>query len=315
MNNPENHKSFNSFLREQEVPGEQRSIFYHISRAIKYINFSLRAGNTFKAETCNASGEEQMELDVLADRIIARELELCGLACAIASEEQKDITYFSCDRCHKEKFAVTYDPLDGSSLVDSNLAIGSIFGIWKDCGDFIGCSGEKLTAAAYAVYGPRVTFTIAIKNKGVHEFELNDVGEFILTRENIKLKKDSKYFAPGNLRATQVDEKYLAYVNHCMTKQKTLRYSGGMVPDLHHILSKKQGIFTYPRYADKYPNGKLRLLFECGPLGFIFEEAGGAAHDQEGKRILEKKITDIHQRIPIFIGSKNAVKEAVDFLK
>lgn len=315
MNNHQKNLFFNHFLREQGVSGDLRSLLYHIARSIKYINFSLRSGNTMKAKTSNASGEEQMALDVLSDQIIMDELTKSDLACMMASEEQDEAIPLTCSRCGREKFAISYDPLDGSSLVDANLAIGSIFGIWKDCGNFLGCTGQKLVASAYAVYGPRVTFTVAIKGKGTHEFELNDVGEFILTRKNITLTDNTKYFGPGNLRATQHDEKYLAYVNHCMTEQRTLRYSGGMVPDLHHILCKEQGVFTYPKMIPKYPNGKLRLLFECAPFSMIFEEAGGIALDQEGTRILDQKIEDIHQRTPIFIGSKNSVTEAVEFLQ
>jgi len=302
---------FNHFLREQGVSKELRSLLYHIARAVKYINFSLRAGNTAKLTSQNVFGEDQLKLDVLADKIISQELEKSELAAIIASEEQEHAQKFPAPR---GKFGVSFDPLDGSSLVDANLAIGSIFGIWE--GDkFIGTTGRKsMVASCYAVYGPRITLTIAIKDKGVHEFELTDVGEFVLTRDNIKVDPNSKYFAPGNMRATCGNEKYLQLIQGWIKECRTLRYSGGMVPDLHHILSKGEGIFSYPR-DEKHPNGKLRLLFECAPFSLIFEEAGGASLNQDGQAILDTEITDIHQCTPIFVGSKNEVEKAVDALQ
>ena len=271
------NQSFNHFLREKGVSNELRSILYHVARSIKYINFSLRAGNTGTLESENPQGEEQMALDVMADKIIENELERSELVCCCVSEEQENPRKFNAPR---GKFSVAYDPLDGSSLVDANLAIGSIFGIWEGCG-LVGQIGQNQTAACYAIYGPRVTFVIAIKGKGTHEFELNDVGEFTLTRENFSVKETSKYFAPGNLRATQGNKKYQSLVNKWISEGRTLRYSGGMVPDLHHILSKGEGIFAYPADA-KHTNGKLRLAFECAPFSLIFAEAGGLALDQTG---------------------------------
>ncbi len=302
--------SFNHFLREKGVSNELRSLLYHIARSVKYINFSIRARNTGLAGSENIQGEEQLALDVMADKIIEKELEKSELAALIASEEQDKSKSFSAPR---GKYAVAYDPLDGSSLVDANLAIGSIFGIWAG-DEFIGQTGENLQAACYSVYGPRVIFVIAIQGKGVHEFELNDVGEFTLARENLTVKDKTKYFAPGNLRATGENEKYHKLVLHWLDNRRKLRYSGGMVPDLHHILSKGEGIFSYPQ-DNEYPDAKLRLLFECMPFSLVMEEAGGSSCNQEGQRILETKIKEIHQRTPIFVGSKKEVKTCVSFLK
>lgn len=301
--------SFNHFLRTKGTSNEVRSVLYHIARSIKYINFSLRAGNTGKLESENCQGEEQMALDVMADRIIENELEKSDLVCSCISEEQEVARKFDAPR---GKFTVAYDPLDGSSLVDANLAIGSIFGIWEGCG-LLGRTGDEQLASCYAIYGPRVTFVIALKGKGVHEFELNDVGEFMLTEENIQLESTTKYFAPGNLRATAVNEKYKNLIDLWISEGRTLRYSGGMVPDLHHILRKNQGIFSYPGDA-KHVNGKLRLAFECAPFAFVFREAGGMALDQNGEDVLLKSIQDIHERTTIFIGSKTEVSQAVKFL-
>ncbi len=303
-------KSFNHFLREIGVKNDIRSLLYHIARSVKYINFAIRAGDTGTCGSQNCFGEDQLTLDVLSDKIIANELEMSELAAIIASEEQEKAQTFPAPR---GKFAIAYDPLDGSSLVDANLSIGSIFGIWA--GDhFIGQTGDEMVAAVYAVYGPRITLVIAIKNLGAHEFELNDVGEFILKQKNLKIKDDSKYFAPGNMKVAAENPKYKKLVDSWILEPKKLRYSGGMVPDMHHILSKGEGQFTYPR-CSKHPNGKLRLLFECGPFSFIFRECGGVGKDQEGHDILSIKIENEHQTTPIFIGSKNEINNALEFLK
>ncbi|MDH3324283.1 MAG: fructose-bisphosphatase class I, partial [Candidatus Peregrinibacteria bacterium] len=167
-------QSFNHFLREIGVSNDLRSLLYHIARSVKYINFSIRAGETGTCGSQNSFGENQLALDVLSDKIIMEELGKSELAAMIISEEQENAIKFPAPR---GKFVVAYDPLDGSSLVDANLAIGSIFGIWEG-EEVIGKTGGDLQAACYAVYGPRITLTIAVKGLGTHEFELNDVGEF-----------------------------------------------------------------------------------------------------------------------------------------
>jgi fructose-1,6-bisphosphatase I len=192
--------------------------------------------------------------------------------------------------------------------VDANLAIGSIFGIYPGSG-FIGRTGREQVAALYILYGPRVTLTYTT-GKGVHEFTLNDVGEFTLTKENLTVAETAKNFAPGNLRAVKDNEKYKALVHGWMDGAYTLRYSGGMVPDVNHILMKGQGIFTYPPLPPKYPEGKLRLLFECNPLSFLMEQAGGLSSNGKSA-ILDLPIREVHQRTPIYIGSKNEVEKAI----
>ncbi len=304
-------QSFNHFLREKGVPSDIRSLLYHIARSVKYINFSIRAGNTGKQGAENSFGEAQVAMDVLADNIIADELKKSELAKVIVSEEKEAPEYFPAPR---GDFFVAYDPLDGSSLVDVNCSIGSIFGIWEKSADILDRKVDKhFVASCYAVYGPRITLVIAIKDKGVHEFELNDVGEFILVKEGLKLKDKAQYFAPGNLRSCQENEAFKNWVDDCILSGKTLRYSGGMVPDLNHILLKGNGVFAYPSHS-KYPNGKLRLLFECAPFAFAFREAGGEAKTEKGASILDITINDYHQTSSIFIGSEEAVDNAVKFM-
>ncbi len=306
------HTSFNHFLRENNIDNDTRSLLYHIARAVKYINFSIRAGNTGTLVNQNCYGEYQMELDLISDQIISKELEQSELAKIIVSEERDKEEEFPAPR---GDFFVAYDPLDGSSLVDTNLAIGSIFGIWRKSNKIIGNkAGDDMVAAAYAVYGPRVTFVIAIKNKGVHEFELNEVGEFVLVRTKIIIKPETKYFAPGNLKVCIENNHYKSLINHWINNGQKLRYSGGMVPDLNHILSKKEGIFTYP--SDKeHPFGKLRLLFECAPFALIFQEADGLATNELGEEILDLEVNNFQQKSSIFIGSKKEVMYALEKYK
>ncbi len=302
--------SFNHFLRERGAEWDVRSLLYHVARSVKYINFSIRAGNTEKIATQNTFGEDQMAMDVLADKIISTELEKSQLAKVIASEEQETCIEYE---AHRGNYFVAYDPLDGSSLVDANLSIGSIFGIWEKP-ELLGHRvGDNMVAACFAVYGPRITLIIALKDKGTHEFELNDVGEFILTQSDIQIEPHTKYFAPGNLRAYGEDPKYKAVVDFWLSQQRKLRYSGGMVPDINHILCKGQGVFSYPRDS-KHESGKLRLLFECAPMSFIMKEAGGIGQDQEGTDILDTKVEHYHQTSPVFLGSKEEVQNVTKMM-
>ncbi len=299
-------ESINHFMRRIGVESDLRSLIYHICRAGKYINFTLRAGHTGYSETENASGEEQLKLDVQSDQIIMKELEKSELCALAISEEQELPQRFSAPR---GSFTVAFDPLDGSSLFDANLSIGSIFGIWEG-DELVGQTGHDMVGAAYIVYGPRVLLVISIKGSGTHELEMNDVGEFVLTRENIEITSTSKYFSPGNLRATISDEKYRKLLNDWTNDGRTLRYSGGMVPDIHHTISKGHGIFMYPP-DEKHTSGKLRLAFECMPMGLIVGEAGGAACTHAGQPILDMSVSEIHQRCPILIGSTDDVATAV----
>ncbi|MBI5411557.1 fructose-1,6-bisphosphatase [Candidatus Peregrinibacteria bacterium] len=297
-----------SHLHRADIPDSMRHLIMYISRAAKYIHYHLQIGDLGAAGTQNASGEAQMALDVVADKITIDNLMHCRLVNCAASEEQEK--EFVCPSCGgtKGEYSVAFDPLDGSSLIDANLAIGSIFGIYKGKG-FVGKTGRDQAAALYIVYGPR-TCLVYSAGKGVHEFHLNDVGEFTLVRENLTVAETAKVFAPGNLRCVNQNPKYKALMDDWMAKEYTLRYSGGMVPDINHIFMKGQGIFTYPPYPPKYPDGKLRLLFECAPFAYLMEQAGGAASNGSID-ILDIKIKDIHQRTPIYIGSKKEVEKAV----
>jgi len=300
-------------LYEANIPHDLRHLIMYIARAAKYINYAIRTGDLGQAGSMNLFGEDQAALDVLADQIIENTLIDSHLVKAVMSEEKREMVMCKCaePKC-TGKYAVAYDPLDGSSLIDVNMAVGSVFSIYEG-GGFVKKTGRDQVAALYTVYGPRTTLVYSV-GKGVHEFTLNDVGEYSLTKKDIKLAEESKYFAPGNLRATEQNEGYKKLVESWMSDQYTLRYSGGMTPDLNHMLIKGNGIFTYPPLMPKYPNGKLRLLFECNPFSYLIEQAGGAASNGE-KDVMDVEITDVHQTTPIYIGSKKEVKKAVDALK
>lgn len=294
--------SLNTHLRLSGTRDSLRHLIVDIATSAKYVNHAIKTGDLGMAGTSNLYGENQLALDVLANEIIKKHLSESYVVGAFASEEETDVVQI--DHGNK-KYCVAFDPLDGSSLADVNQAIGSIFGIFEG-NDFFGKTGHDQVASLFVVYGPRTSLVYTTK-KGVHEFSLNDIGEFVLTKENITIEEDHKIFAPGNLRAVSENKGYSNLVEEWSKNGKTLRYSGGMVPDINSILMKGQGVFTYPGYS-KHPQGKLRLLFECAPLSLIITESGGLSIDQEGKNVLDIKIESVAQTTPIFLGSKKAIE-------
>ena len=303
------HKtSLNTHLRLTGTPDNLRHLIVDIATSAKYVHHAIQTGDLGMAGTSNLYGENQLALDVLANEIIKKHLMESYLVGAFASEEENDVVEIG----HGEKkYCVAFDPLDGSSLADVNQAVGSIFGIYEGS-DFLGKKGKDQIASLFVVYGPRTSLVYTTR-KGVHEFSLNAIGEFVLTKENLKVTPEHKIFAPGNLRATGENTKYLNLVNEWSKNGKTLRYSGGMVPDINSILMKGQGVFSYPAYS-KYPEGKLRLLFECAPLALLITEAGGEAINQQGTDILEIEIRSVAQTTPIFLGSKQAIDTVREYL-
>ncbi|MDA1208506.1 MAG: fructose-1,6-bisphosphatase [bacterium] len=293
-------------LHKAKVVDDLRHIIVDLSRACKYISYALQTTDAGLNATSNSFGEEQLKLDVLADDILRQYLCESGLTSCYISEEQQDVVELSSDA----PYAVVFDPLDGSSLVDANFSIGTIIGIFGSA-PVVGQTPRDMVGSLYALYGPR-TILVYSTGDGVHEFVLNDVGEFVLLREFIGIGDDAKNYSPGNLRAVTDNAKYREALNHWLDKEMTLRYSGCMVADLHHILSKGQGIFTNVG-GSKYPEGKLRLVFECGPFAYLIDQAGGKSSNGM-QSILDLKITDIDQRTPLIIGSSNEVDRTVNAL-
>ncbi|MBI2523798.1 fructose-1,6-bisphosphatase [Candidatus Peregrinibacteria bacterium] len=294
--------SLSEHLRAGGVPDDLRHLLLAIAQSAKYIQYALRTTGADLAGTRNPFGEEQLKLDILSDTIIRQHLCETRLVSACASEERPALMKMD----SHAKFMVVYDPLDGSSLVDANFAIGSIFGVYPASETPPRMPREQV-AALYVLYGPR-TVLVYSTGKSVHEFLLNEVGEFVLLREHIRLGEIAKNYSPGNLRAVTENTDYRRLVDHWLAEELTLRYSGCMVADIHHMLSKGQGVFTNVG-GGSYPEGKLRLLFECGPFAYILEHAGGKASNGQ-EDILDVPIRSFDQRTPVILGSAEEVRRA-----
>ncbi len=289
------------------VDDDLRHLIIAIATAVKYVSYAIQTTESGLAGTRNEFGEEQLKLDVLSDGIIRQYLCESRLVCSYASEETSGVVELTT----KAPFTVVFDPLDGSSLVGLNFAIGSIFGIYRG-GAIIGRKPQDQAAALYALYGPR-TILVYSSGNGVHEFILNDVGEFILLRSNLGIGDDAKTFSPGNLQGIKTNSGYRAVIDSWFERSLKLRYSGCLVADVHHILSAGQGVFTYVGDA-KNPQGKLRLVFECGPFAYLVHQAGGAASD--GMHVLlERPIEALSQCTPIVIGSTHEVQRVCELLQ
>lgn len=299
-------ETLKSYMQKIGIDDALYCVVLSLADAIKLISKAVRVTEDGKAGTKNIFGEEQIKLDVVSENIVQDVMKKNSDVGVLASEELPEEMIIG-----DGEYAICYDPLDGSSLVDVNLTVGSIFGIYKT-NKLIGMKGDDQLGAIIALYGPKTTLFLTLK-KGVVYFVLNEEGEFVLAKENIKVSEEGKMFAPGNLRACKSRQEYLNLLNYWCKEQYTLRYSGGMVPDIAQILLKDKGIFTYPGY-DEAPDGKLRIMFECAPMSLLMEQAGGVSTD--GKtRILEKEFLKLDQRTPIFIGGKEEVNRAVKFFE
>ena len=260
-----------------------------IKRSAIRIKEAIEFDDTGYSDHTNSTGDTQLKLDIKSDIIIEEEFAKVACIKEIVSEEKEDKTPLHVNGI----YGVGYDPLDGSSLIDVNLSVGSIFGIYEG-----GYAGSNLKAAVYVVYGPRVELVIA--DEEVRLYRLNKKSEFVFIK-NIALKEKGKLNAPG---ATQMgwEPRHKAIIDAIFSDGYRLRYSGGMVPDLHQILLKGGGLFSYPSTSD-VPKGKLRMIFEVFPFAFVYEKAGGEAIDGKG-RLLDLSPAHPHDTTPCFFGSK-----------
>jgi len=287
------------YLRETEESRDLTRLICEITDASKYIVNAIRTGDLGVAGTSNLYGEEQLALDVLSDRIMRKRLMYSGVVANIVSEETSEIIPVSPDCVGK--YSVAYDPLDGSSLVDVNLAVGTIVSIYEGC-DLLQ-PGRNQVAAMYILYGPRTTMVLST-GRGVHEFAMNQLMEYDLIRENITVAPKGSIYSPGGQRNLYTPGTE-SFVRQMEEQGAKLRYSGGLVPDVNQILLKGKGVFLYPHLQGK-PDGKLRLLYELNPMAFLMEQAGGAASTGR-QRILDLVPQGIDDRAPVFIGSKDDV--------
>lgn len=310
--------------------GELSAILRDIGLACKIINKQvLKAGLVDilgQHGATNVQGEEQMKLDVFADEALINVLRHSADCAGVASEENDTFIAFEDEFSVNSKYVVLFDPLDGSSNIDVNASIGTIFSIYKRVSelgqpckeeDFLQ-PGNRLMAAGYVIYGSSTMLVYATK-LGVNGFTLEpSIGEFCLSHPDMKCKENGKIYSINQGNTCRYDDGMKAYLNYCMEDNKedgrpySHRYIGSMVADMHRTLIKG-GIFMYPA-DNKNPNGKLRLQYECNPMAFLMEAAGGVA-TTGSQKILDIQPTELHQRVPIFIGSKNMVEKAVSFTK
>jgi len=268
-------------------------IIESIKISTKQIQKLIAKGDMGKSDQQNSTGDTQLKLDILSDQIIEQNFKKIDAIKQIVSEEQDNIVPI----CENGKYLVAYDPLDGSSLVDVNLSVGSIYGIYED--DF---KGSNIKAAVYVVFGPRVEMVIAKDNQVKLYRLVQDEFEYI---KDIKMKQQGYINSPGSTRQCWY-QSHIKLIESMFEDGYKLNYSGGMVPDLHHILLRGGGLFSYPGASDK-PKGKLRQLFEVFPFALVFEMAQGGATNGT-KRVLDIETTHIHDTTPCYFGSINELE-------
>lgn len=302
-------RNLRTHLSNNHVEEMLRRLMAHLADSARYIALTMQLVRRTYAGQKNVHDEAQMKLDVVADAILKKRLEqeTAFDIRQFASEEQDEILILKNDG---GPYSVTVDPLDGSSLIDVNLAVGTIVGIYK--GKILsGRSARRnLVAAMCIVYGPLTTL-LYTAGKGTHEFVLDPTGNFVLSNEGLKLRASGEIYAPGGL-AREWFPAHAAFIDELERQGYKLRYSGGLVPDFSQILLKKGGIFVYPALRDA-PKGKMRLLFEALPLALLIEQAGGRATDGVGD-ILDIVPQDIRDRTPLYIGSRSEVALARKYI-
>ena len=328
--------TLNEFImdRQADFPfatGELSRILNDIAVASKIVSRDVRKaglvdhilgahGNT------NVQGEEQQKLDVVADEQFIKAFEYGGEVCGIASEENDDFVAFSSESAKNGKYVFLFDPLDGSSNIDVNVSIGTIFSIYRRISavgteatiDDMLQPGSEQVAAGYVLYGSS-TMLVYTTGRGVNGFTLDpSIGEFCLSHPHMRMPETGRLYAMNEGNINICEEGLRDYVAYCQSFETDKgapysgRYIGSLVADFHRNLIKG-GIYIYPDTTTS-PEGKLRLLYECNPLAFIAEQAGGIASTGR-KRIMDLKPTRLHERVPFYIGSKQMVEKAMSLLK
>lgn len=307
-----------------QATGELAGLLRDIGLAAKRVHVEVNKAGLVDilgdAGQMNVQGEEVKKLDIFANNEFMGVLRH-GISCAgIGSEEMDDVVVFDDEISNQSKYVCLFDPLDGSSNIDVNVSIGTIFSIYRRVStlgkpatqaDFLQ-PGNQQVAAGYVIYGSSTMLVYATR-RGVNGFTLDQaIGEFTMSHPNIVCPRTGKFYSVNHGNFFQYNDKVQRYITNCQKKTiaeggpYTQRYIGSMVADVHRNLIKG-GIFMYPGMKDR-PNGKLRLLYECNPFAFIVEIAGGKATDGV-QRILDIQPTEVHQRTPFFIGSKLMMEE------
>ena len=320
--------------RQKDFPGssgELSRILSAIRLASKIVNQEINKAGVATdilgaAGSENIQGEQQQKLDVYADEKFIKAIEARGVVCGIGSEENDDYIAFESEKCQNGKYVLLMDPLDGSSNIDVNVSIGTIFSVFErkseignkaELKDFLQI-GDKQVAAGYVIYGSS-TMLVFTTGNGVHGFTYDPgIGTFILSHPDMKFPDNGKIYSVNEGNYNNFNQGVRRYIKYCQeidastNRPYTGRYIGSLVADFHRNLIKG-GIYMYPA-TTAAPNGKLRLLYECSPLAFLAEQAGGSASTGT-ERVMEVEPTELHQRVPYFIGSKEMVEMAEAFLE
>ena len=321
--------SLTQYLIEQQrqhgkIPAELRLLIEVVARACKSISISVNKGALGdvmgSAESENVQGEIQKKLDIIANEVLIEANEWGGHLAAMASEEMEGI-YVVPNRFPQGEYLLLFDPLDGSSNIDVNVSIGTIFSVLKKGGSSEGVSerdflqpGSQQAAAGYCIYGPQTTLVLTVGD-GVAMFTLDrEQGAWMLTADAMRIPEDTKEFAINMSNMRHWAPPVARYIDECLAgttgprgKDFNMRWIASMVADVHRILTRG-GVFMYPwdqREPDKA--GKLRLMYEANPMSFIVEQAGGAATNGQ-QRILDLRPGKLHERVAVFLGSKNEVE-------
>jgi fructose-1,6-bisphosphatase I len=302
----------------QFASGELSQLLRDIALASKVVNREVNKAGLIdlmgSAGSQNTGGEQQQKLDVLANIRFTRALTKGGEVCALISEETESYV----DLNNEGKYVIAIDPLDGSSNIDVNVSIGTIFSVYRRVSpvatpiqpEDILQKGTEQVAAGYILYGSS-TMLVYTTGHGVNGFTYEpSLGEYFLSHEDMQMPQDGKIYSINEGSANSFSPAVRKYIDYCKEQNYSARYIGSLVADFHRNMLKG-GIYIYPATA-KDKNGKLRLMYECNALAFIAEQAGGKASDGK-QRILELSPKDLHQRTPFFVGSKNMVDKAESF--
>jgi fructose-1,6-bisphosphatase I len=319
----ENQSSF------QYSSGELSSLLNSIRLAAKVVNHEVNKAGLVDiigaAGDTNIQGEDQQKLDVYANEKFIQTLTKRNIVCGIASEEEDDfISINSQDENHQNKYIVLIDPLDGSSNIDVNVSVGTIFSIYRrvtpvgtpvQLKDFLQ-KGSEQVAAGYVVYGTS-TMLVYTTGDGVNGFTLNPaIGSFYLSHPAMQFPVDGNIYSVNEGNYIHFPQGVKNYIKYCQQEEEdrpyTSRYIGSLVSDFHRNMIKG-GIYLYPQ-SSKNPNGKLRLLYECNPMAFLAEQANGKSSDGF-TRTMDVEPTELHQRVPFICGSKNMVEKAEEFMR
>ncbi len=311
------------------IPSQLRLLLEVVARACKSVSHAVNKGALGgvlgSAGSENVQGEVQKKLDIIANEVLIEANEWGGHLAAMASEEMDSI-YLVPNRYPKGEYLLLFDPLDGSSNIDVNVSIGTIFSVLKmpegdrgvEEGDFLQ-PGKCQVAAGYCVYGPQTILVLTVGD-GVAMFTLDrEQGSFVLTEDNVRIPEDTKEFAINMSNMRHWDGPVKRYIDECLqgregprAKDFNMRWIASMVADVHRIMTRG-GVFMYP-WDKREPNkpGKLRLMYEANPMGWLVEQAGGAATNGR-QRILEVQPTQLHERVSVILGSRNEVERVTQY--